>query len=401
MMTLFILSGCGKSGNHKDGKERLSPEMASLIPLPFDDESDDDISNNSNIQVAVNIIPCNLEMYDNFSRYRKEAESPSDILIDVDRGYYKDYISGKRIKTQLGADFDYSEDVDCLALSLDIINNSGYDLDISKMEITVSESRPDSIPIIFICTEETNSNTITFINDSWFDWKEFYFSYTLLKDGETFNGTYEKTEKIPYFDNKYVHNLLPALAEKGYDLKKVISKIKEFEKKYGYEKMGFGMIDYYDDEFLYFGFDEEYPYSEEIKNIFSPFGISENLYGDISGKAILYGKLSFERPKFSREFISDISLSTTGEFGAGSIEVDNFNVKLRTSGKDYKMVYPYTTVIKPGGTEFVRLNLGYIPSSWHKFHIDILNNNGIPVRSKEITLHNYMPKSFATFQEII
>ena len=342
----------------------------------------------------------NGEVLERMCNYEVTRETEKDIYIDANSPYYKDYLSGHRIKVEKHAFYESYEDVNGLTIDIDIVNNTDERLSIDELDLKVEESTPDSIPVIYICTTETNSNCVYFVNQSWFNWKGFTFSYSILEKGESFNGEYKKQQHISYFDSIAIIDLLPDMKEMGYDFDELVNCIRNYYIKHGIsiyreegdEREGTDPISQDKDEnYLLFEInpnDEDFALFQEK---FKPFELKEDVFNYV-GMATLYGSIKFDYCDFSVDFVAEISLSTSAGFGALSYANDHFDVKIKSSGEDYTLRYPYTTVIEPYGAEMVKLTVVADKSSFHKFHIDVKNGNGLKIRSKNINFHYFYPK---------
>ena len=114
------------------------------------------------------------------AEYEVTRETDKDIYIDINSEYYKEYISGNRFMASKLEFFENSENVEYLTMDLDLVNNTNERLSIDELNVIVDESTPDTIPVIYICTTEAYSNCIYFVDESWFNWKGFTFSYSIL-----------------------------------------------------------------------------------------------------------------------------------------------------------------------------------------------------------------------------
>lgn len=324
------------------------------------------------------------------AEYEVTHETDNDIFIDINSRYYKRYMSETRFMADKIALFENSENVEYLTMNLDVINNTNERLSIKELNINVDESKQDTIPLIYICTTEERSNSIYFVNESWFNWKGFTFSYSLLKNKESFSGYYTKSRHVPYFNSFVIIDLLDDMIAMGYDYDGLIESIR---KRYQHNSSNEDLDDMSNDcvEFSIMENDEDFRYFQDR---FKPFGLKkENHLDEYVGFATLYGSIKFDDSDFKVNFITEISLSTPGGFGALSYENDKFDVKLRSSGNDYTLRFPYTTVIEPYGAEMIKLSVMADKSSSHKFHVNIKNDNGLNIRSKDIHFHHYYPKN--------
>lgn len=362
------------------------------------------IDEHIDIPVAINL--SHPEEFD-IAEYEVTRETDKDMYIDINSKYYKEYISGHRfIAPRIGYydDSEIYENIEYLTLNLDIVNNTNKKLSINELEVVVNKSLPDTIPVIYICTPDTPNNCIYFINNSWFNWKGFTFSYSILSKDESFNGEYKNSRHIPFFENYTIIDFLPDMKEMGYEFDELVNCIKKrnirhnrenntnvdpnplFIDEHNHYHLTFCL---YDSKFVDDGDVGELDFFQEK---FKPFELKSNSY-IYEGIAKLYGNIKFDNSDFSVNFIADITLANDPAFGAWSYANDEFDVKLQSSGNDYKLRYPYTTVIEPYGTEMIELTVIADQSSSHDFHIDIKNDNGLKIRSKNIHFHHYYPQN--------
>lgn len=331
------------------------------------------------------------------AEYEITHETDNDIYIDINSSYYKQYIFGTRFKADQLAFFENSENVEYLTMCLDVVNNTDEKLSIKELDVKIVESNPDTIPLIYICTTKGYSNCIYFVNESWFNWDGFTFSYSIMKKGESFNGEYKKQRHISYFEDYTIIDLLPEMKEMGYDFDGLANSIRNKNIKHNIEHNTDWDVEpiTHDENFKYLSFnitdsDDDFDYFQEK---FKPFELKKYNFDEYEGMAILYGSLKFDNTNFKADFIAEISLSTPGGFGALSYENDKFDIKLKSLGKDYTLRYPYTTIIEPYGAEMIKLSVTADKSSSHSFYIDIKNDNDLKIRSKNIYFHHYLPKN--------
>ena len=369
--TSLISISCGNSSKKNITNEDCLIEASVVTTNDMDENTEETID----IPIAIHLSHTEDEDMKQLvdAEYEVIRETEKDIYIDINSEYYKNYISGYRFIAPQLALFNNSENVECLTINLDIVNNTNERLSIDELNVIVDESTLDTIPIIYICTTEAYSNCIYFVNESWFNWGGFTFSYSIMKKGESFNGEYKMHRHIDFFENYNIVDLLPDMKEMGYDFDNIVNIFEQYGSYYSiedYEKM------------LYYPSD--LPEDYDLQCLFSPFD---------KGEAELYGKLKFDNIDFYVEFEAIVSLASWGGFGALSYANDNFDVKLNALGENYTLRYPYTTVIEPNGTEMIKLKVNADKSSSHKFHIDIKNGNGLIIRSKNIHYHHYYPKN--------
>lgn len=333
---------------------------------------------------------------DTYLSFKITNEDDNKICIDATSPYYDDYVSKRRFETECPAWVDEIGYMEYLILDLDIVNNTTSSLDIQELNIRVESSKLDSLPYVYVVTESSKCNTISFYNASWFNWKGFTFSYSILKNGEKFDGVYQFEKHIEYFDDYKTIDLLHDLISLGYDFEKMCRMVygddfslNEYTKRCNVHniKKDFGGKNY-----------ETICYISEEQEVFRPF--DAEVYDDYGnsktykGVANLFGKIRFDINGEEVLFKSKVSLSDGCEYGAASSEDDHFDVSLRTMGNNYILRYPYTTVIEPYGAERVSLVVKAEKSSNHVFYISAKNGNKLNIRSKDIRVHYMSPRNY-------
>ena len=391
LLCLVVLSMVSVSCGNSSKKNTSSDDNQMEANLIGTDGLDEIAEESIDIPIPINLIHTEDEDMKQLvdAEYEVTHETDKDVFIDINSRYYKHYMSGTRFMADKIAVFENSENVEYLTMNLDVVNNTSERLSIKELNIKVDESKPDTTPLIYICTTEEVSNSIYFVNESWLNWKGFTFSYSLMKSGESFDGQYKKKRHIPYFDSYTIIDLLPDMISMGYDYDGLIKSIKTLYPHSSDDEdtddVSGKCVELYiteeDDNFGYF------------QNKFEPFRLKKGDFDEYVGSATLYGSIKFDDSDFKVDFIAEISLSTSGGFGALSYENDKFDVKLQSSGEDYTIRLPYTTVIEPYGTEMIKLSIKADKSSLHRFHVDIKNDNGLKIRSKDVHFHHYYPKN--------
>ena len=395
-IAIFLcLISCGNSSKKRITSEDYQMRMSIITGDVVNEILDEYID----IPIAINLSHTeDLDLKQSVdAEYEVTHETDNDIYIDINSEYYKNYISGHRFMASKLAFFENSENVEYLTMELDIVNNTDERLSINELNVAVDESSPDTLPVIYICTTESYSNCIYFVNQSWFNWKGFTFSYSILGNDESFGGKYNKSRHISFFDNYIIVDLLPDMKEMGYNFNELVNCIRNRNIRFNRENNTDWDTEpiFHDEHSHYLSFcinsnDDEFNFFQEK---FKPFELKKDIFDEYVGIANLYGSIKFDDSNFVIDFIADISLSTAGGFGALSYANDKFDVKLKSLGNDYKLLYPYTTVIEPYGTEMIRLTVNADKSSSHKFHIDVKNDNGLRIKSKNIHFHHYYPKN--------
>ncbi len=383
---LLTMSGCSN-------KNTQDASADSIIEVEETEEVED--VKTIDVPVIVNIVHDSDPDLPLPAEYLVVNNTNDEIAIDTNSDYYNKYMSENRFNAPLVIGY-FNEDVEYLTLELDIVNNTSESISVNELNINVEKSSIDNYPYIYISTAEDYSNCIQFFNGSWFNWKGFTFSYTILKKGQNFNGKYIKSVHIPYFDDVKTVNLLQDLKELGYDFDSLLSYVRVQNKQNGYSEDDPWTKEDDGSQYLNFGATD----ADDIASIqrwFYPFEFKRLDEYTYEGRATLYGSIKFDNTDIVKNFTAEISLSTAGGFGAVSYENDKFDVKLRTEGENYVKRFPYTTVIEPQGAEMIKLRVMADKSSNHNFFINVINDNELVIRSKNIKFHNFRPNKYENY----
>ena len=182
LLCLVVISMVSVSCGSSYKKNISSDDNQMEAHLNGTDGLDEIAEESIDIPIAINLIHTEDEDMRQLvdAEYEVTHETDKDIYIDINSRYYKHYMSGTRFMADKIAVFENSENVEHLTMNLDVVNNTNERLSIKELKIKVDESKPDTTPLIYICTTEEVSNSIYFVNESWFDWKGFTFSYSPL-----------------------------------------------------------------------------------------------------------------------------------------------------------------------------------------------------------------------------
>lgn len=328
---------------------------------------------------------------DNMTFYLKD-ETNDDISIWPTSGYFDEYISKERMELNYYPyDGNWCDNLDYPTLNFYITNNSGLTLSINSLNITVEKSEPDEFPYLYLYQDGDFSNSIFIWNESWGDWGNITFDYKILKKGEVFEGKYDKKLTIPYFKDFMIIDFYNDLKDMGYNPAPYGCSTPEesellslLQKKYmisgngcNYSHLFMPSIYLWDDENVI-----------DYNAYFTPFEFSGD--GDFIGAcgfARFYGKLSFSESDFTKDIKGIIYLSPPHNGGAEMELKEKFDILLKTDGRDYNVRKPYVASIAPGESEMIQLTFRCPRSATHRFYLDIENENGLKIRSKNINLY--------------
>lgn len=337
LLLLFAAVACGKKeANVKSGSTITTKEVV---------ETDSAAEPTNLVIVPIKLVS---------SAFKIDKETDSVITIEPCTPYYQTWISPKRMT--LPSCWDENDTFDNPNLNIYLTNNSDQSIVVKSLDLIVSESKIDDLPYLRIDNDETDC-CLHILNQSWLNWGKIYLDYSILKKGEKFNGKYKARKTIPYFNEVMYVDFTRDLAKMGLDT------------------VFLSQNDYYLDH-------DEYTLNQLLK-IFHPFEVDEEGYGIFR----IYGKISFAKSKFTKEFNGTLYITHPIGNGAADVVSDKFDVKLEYNKRDYTISYPYKTVLNPGDNELVKLKLNCPRSSNHRFYISIKNDNGMVIRTKAVQMH--------------
>ena len=365
LLTVFsCLLGCASSSNQEQAEETIvdtDDQSASIIQITTEERSK--ILEDNRYTLSPDAVT-----------YFVENETENEVFIEPTSPYYDAYNSGNEFEIPLVAWYDPYESAEDIAypqLKLYITNNTEEPLNISQLDVVVESSSIDKLPYVHIGTEESCSNNLAIVNESWYNWGSAKLDYTILRRNEKFDGTYRGSKTINYSEDIKRIDFTKELIDMGYDYYSV----KELSESS-------------DDDYiaLYIPDDD----LNEYLDLFYPFEIGADKFDAYFGFARIHGKLTFNNKVV--KFRGKLTLSTPAEFGAGMSENDAFDIKLSSEGSDYVVTKPYVTTINPGFGEMVVLTFMCEKSSNHRFVIKAKNEEGVEVITKEVNLHLLNPR---------
>ena len=321
----------------------------------------------------------------------KTNESEDVINIEPSSDYYNRYRSSERMELQSEPnDGWFCDDLEYPHIEYIITNNTEEPISINSIKTIVEKSSDDQFPYLFIYQDGEYSNCLFFWNESWTDWGTMTFDYSILEKDESFNGQYDKTLSIPFFTDYMVVDFYNDLIEKGYDPEPLNEVYFELDdNQYHWFKNTFKICGKGCD-YSHLFMPSLYIAEEEIdatsySDLFYPFE-----YGNLMsmcGYARFYGKISFSNSDFTKEIKGLIYLTPPGNGGADLELSEEFDIILKNNAEDYEISKPYVTVIAPHEAERISLTYKCSRSARHDFYVSIENENGLNIRSKNISLY--------------
>jgi hypothetical protein len=154
------------------------------------------------------------------------------------------------------------------------------------------------------------------------------------------------------------------------------------------------------------GIGEPAPANDVLASLLGPFNrISEQEYDKLrlralgrfmNGDAVMRGTLEFSQKEpnglQSRQvtpFVARVEFGRPRR-GAPLPPSWTYNVKLRSEGRDYKVIKPISQTLKSGESDRFLLSLSADRSSFHEFSIELVYNDGAMLTSKPVNLELFV-----------
>lgn len=274
-------------------------------------------------------------------------EDNDDINIFPNSGYYKQYSSNEIMEFHPEHDIYCSDYIKNSQWQIYFSNNSTETKKFNKIRVFVVSSKLDTFPYIYIEQGYYKRFSMQILNECWANWGTMTIEYSFDKKGKPFNGSYDHTLTIPYFEDKAIIDFRSDLIADGYDYAKVDSYLPEY-----------GGNDDYNEELLgvpIFG------HSAKLSDLSGPMlpNLSPDLLSEIAypfeyGYGFedvpylftrIHARISFYNSNFTKEITGDIPLTCFYPGGAEDEIDDNFDILLNSEGENYYFDMPYITTL--------------------------------------------------------
>ena len=314
------------------------------------------------------------------------------ISIYPDSGNYKNYRDSDEYEFHPERDDYCSDYIQNPKLQLYITNNSDETISFDKLRVQVESSVLDTFPYLYIEQTQTIRYGMEILNECWTNWGVMTIEYSFLKKGETFNGQYRHSLKIPYFENAAIIDFKNDLISDGFNPQKIEKYLApsdlsdyEYSEILRYRSPVFGHNSKTSDV------DAAYLIPDlstaQISDLAFPFEYGEN-YEQFYLFARMHARISFSKSKFTKKIKGIIPLTCIYPGGAENDIVDDFNIELKPTGDNYIIDLPYITTLRPGQSERIQLGIKCVKSSHHKFKCILSSHEEEVLKSKPIKFYN-------------
>lgn len=324
--------------------------------------------------------------------------------------YLSSYFNDNKIKIEDVPNWEWLIETHNPMIDLKFINNTKETIIVNKIIVEVEESEKDTRPFIMLYEESGMTSGLALVNQSWEKWEYCDFRFSFGKNELDFNGTYKYHKRINEFEKLTYFSLVPYLEKSGVNYKKLIelpfvsaTSIAEvgyedfFKKEYNMDELNciYGVANTEEEfnqlkEFIPF-VDGEF----REKKIFTDFdeekgdSVIHELF--VVGTAYLHGELIFPNYPHPITVKGEVAITQAGG-GAALWPNHQFDVELKTEGRNYTIELPKTLYMKPGDPERIALRISAPQSSIHKLKFRFSNINDMEIVSNPIKLDYFRLK---------
>ncbi len=286
-------------------------------------------------------------------------------------------------------------------LDVSLVNNSSQTILVDELLIEVEDSHADSNP--FVILRETEGR-LTLEDRGWNPWESASLRFTLLPEGQPFDGTYRfnvpifSTDIDPESPGTITIPLYDYFVQSGIDFDR-ISTCSIVYKQEGTD------IPFWD------SFTKDESALDSLQRILSPVKLKTELYDvmDDNGDFVtfthyedpylmLYGELTFDNGS-TYKVGGHVRFMTDEGWGAVTAYCSRvFDVKLKTSGRNYSIKYPVSHYLRAGDVDRIAIQIDADRTSYHTLRVRLHNVNQIDIQTDPIDLlifkYNYPDDSY-------
>lgn len=272
-------------------------------------------------------------------------------------------------------------------LDVSLVNNSDNTILVHELLIEVEESHTDTNPFVILY----ESGGYLFLDDrGWKSWNEGLLRFSLLPEGQQFDGKY--LFEIPISSSEEVISipLYDYFVQSGVDFSKLTtssivykSENKEIPFWDGYSDFNSLALDTLKELLFPVKLEIEREYNK-IDDDGNEIDEKEVFYKD--PYLVLYGELIFDN-KSKFKVGGTVRFMTSEGWGAPRLECSRtFDVKLRNDGKNYVIKYPVSHYLKAGDVDRFAIQIDADKTSYHTFKVRLHNVNQIDITTNPINL---------------
>lgn len=274
-------------------------------------------------------------------------------------------------------------------LDVSLVNNSSQTILVDELLIEVEDSHADSNPFVII--SETGG-CLTLEDRGWNPWESASLSFTLLPEGQPFDGTYRfnvpilSTDIDPESPGIITIPLYDYFVKSGIDFDS-ISTCSIVYKQEGTD------IPFWN------SYTEDESALDSLRSILSPVKLKTELYDETDDNGdfvtnthyedpylMLYGELTFDNGSTYKvgghvRFMTDEGLGAVAAYCSRV-----FDVKLKTSGWNYRIKYPVSHYLRAGDVDRIAIQIDADRTSYHTLRVRLHNVNQIDIQTDPIDL---------------
>lgn len=300
---------------------------------------------------------------------------------------------------------DYFTNLHYPVLDVSLVNNSSQTILVDELLIEVEESHADNHPFVII---RESGGHLTLEDRGWNPWESASLRFTLLPEGQSFDGDYRfevpilSTDIDPETPGCIDIPLYDYFVQSGIDFDRLCacSIVTRQEKK---------EIPFWDN------FTDDAKSLDSLKTLLSPVRLTTGLYDQVDGETgetrtysyyedpylMLYGELTFDDGS-TYKVGGHVRFLTSEGWGAEIAYCSRvFDVKLKTNGQNYRIKYPVSHYLKAGDVDRIAIQIDADQTSWHTLRVRLHNVNQIDIQTDPIDLliFKYSFKDFSYPEE--
>lgn len=261
-------------------------------------------------------------------------------------------------------------------LDIKVVNNSNKTIFFTDIVLDIKESILDPSPVLIINNSIRNTHIpmkIELNNQGWGKARDLKARFRLIPSDSTdynFSGPYPYEIFVGDIDSYGWIYFSEAFKKEGVDVEKFLEL---YSKRHTYEN-------YESEKQLYLG-----KFKKECAVALGEF----EFYGDT-----LTEKNKLFNIKF-KTIVYLLMFECSAEFKDFSYQYPT--TKIKYDGKNYQVRVPISQVLKPQEADRFNLKIGVDKSSLHKFQLKLLYNNNMEVKSPEIELRAFIPRTRSNY----
>ncbi|MEA5552055.1 CHAT domain-containing protein [Anabaena cylindrica UHCC 0172] len=293
-------------------------------------------------------------------------------------------------------------------LDIRLVNNSNKTIYITDILLEVEKSVIDPSPVVVIPENGPNLLRFELINEGWGKVKDASVKFNLVPLGEKilWNGNYKHKVNIGNFTDSYIVDISNTFQELGLDFETIGYKVGVYNR--------IANKDYYEESPLANDCKWNYLFrfrsnpdklNQECENIIESLGIFKDsksdslIYGIAYGEILFSGKtLEGKENRQTIKFSTKVPILDAGQYGDPGPPTYQYDAKLDVDRENYQVIIQsngssVSQYIKPNETDRFNILIATPKSSFHKFRVRFIYNNGKSILSKPIHLKTFVPKS--------